>query len=797
MDHRIQKALRVARRLFSAFVGLLLTLSLVISILLFVIVLRPEWALGDPILRRVSKLLKPDIDFSWETLDLTSSKVTLLKRRILLDGENVCAVLSGGVTRMCFQKVSVSAVIDFSKVIPSLVEIGPIALLKGEAIVRPGPSVAPQTNPPESETFSLPTILTNSELSSVRVELDRWVIQNTKGKPSIEGTALLNGNRNGASYAVDLDADTKTKRESAEIKLRLRNDSGPWSLWTWRATLAGRGKLPDGVSGSIEGELLPLSEGREAETTYQTNLKANYSRPRETAKARVSGNISSRETSIKVDGNYHSQDLGKLELKDCLIRASDRGGDRVQLPARFSLDCEAFADLVPTKIIPESMRGLRVVTNKLSARLEARFSTRSYPPSPSEFLAGDLSVRLKDIKSPFVQLSAGASAQVEGVLSEFPQKGQIHSSVEMKAVIPTLQQWVKHYESTSWAVPAPFNALNGRIEVSAKGSSDLNKGGKIPVRFKSRLVSKTQRLDVDAGGTVSFTELRKMDLKLELAGLVDLSDIRLNLPRMNAAVPPRLFPDRRIRKDASLVEEPKPSNVKFDVGVKTHREPIRIASNLTEAPIPIHLNLKMSDSGSISGNVRVHEFPAELFRREARFKFLNLDISEPVAESRIDGRVDVDYTDISIQILMLGSVGKPVVRFTSNPPLPEDQVVAALLFGRRLEQLDSEENASVGDTRAALADSALGLASMYALASTPIESVGYDSTSGEVSARLRLGEGTSLRLGGKGGEGVNQVGIRRRLGSKWTLETEIEPSIVNPQAGASAATATLEWRLRY
>lgn len=70
-----------------------------------------------------------------------------------------------------------------------------------------------------------------------------------------------------------------------------------------------------------------------------------------------------------------------------------------------------------------------------------------------------------------------------------------------------------------------------------------------------------------------------------------------------------------------------------------------------------------------------------------------------------------------------------------------------LLFGRKLDALDAGQAASVGSTGAAVADGAVTLASMYLLASTPVESVGYNPVTRVSTAKIRLADGTSLNVG--------------------------------------------------
>jgi hypothetical protein len=284
---------------------------------------------------------------------------------------------------------------------------------------------------------------------------------------------------------------------------------------------------------------------------------------------------------------------------------------------------------------------------------------------------------------------------------------------------------------------------------------------------------------------------------------VMLTDVKLAMPRLDLEAPPRLLPDSRIKRFSEIqkqeADEASDSDLDYQLRVLTGSTPVRLSSNLARAPIPIHLKIEMGRDLPPSGVIRVARFPVELFRRNAVVDHFEMALADPTSESRIDGAVRIRYTDYTITALLIGSARKPVVKLVSDPPLPEEQLIAVLLFGREMEELDSDQNYSVGNTRAALADSAIGLASLYAFASTPIQSVGYDPSRREVTAKVRLGEGTSLNLGGTTAGQVSNVGIRRRLGPSWSIQTGVgwDDSTIDASSRDQVASAELEWSRRY
>ena len=110
-----------------------------------------------------------------------------------------------------------------------------------------------------------------------------------------------------------------------------------------------------------------------------------------------------------------------------------------------------------------------------------------------------------------------------------------------------------------------------------------------------------------------------------------------------------------------------------------------------------------------------------------------------------------------------------------------------------MSELDDDQMKSADSMRAAAADGALSLASLYLLAATPVQSVGYDPQAKAFTAKVAIGAGTSLNVGSDF-EDYQKVGVRKRLGRSWAVETFVER---RADADESSATALLEWSKRY
>jgi hypothetical protein len=265
------------------------------------------------------------------------------------------------------------------------------------------------------------------------------------------------------------------------------------------------------------------------------------------------------------------------------------------------------------------------------------------------------------------------------------------------------------------------------------------------------------------------------------------------LPQFGLKGPPAVIPDSRFKKSvfAKTLKKQTPLNYRIHV-TTVEKNPIHLISNLSKEQVPISLDLVVSSAEPLEGSLQINEFTAELFRRKAAVKYFKLKISA-VNPELINGLIIIKHTDYTIKILIGGTFEEPTVVFESNPPVPQNQIVSILLFGRKLDESDSGQASSVSNTQAAVTDKALALSSMYVLASTPIESVGYDSQSQTFTAKVHLAEGTSFNVGADD-SGVNQVGINRHLGGPWFIYTYVK----NPSASQERSSAAfLEWVKRY
>ena len=405
-------------------------------------------------------------------------------------------------------------------------------------------------------------------------------------------------------------------------------------------------------------------------------------------------------------------------------------------------------------------------------------------------------------------------------------EGDAQQPLGERPIVASLEARIGNYSGLArklyrgdFSIPQPFASLAGDVRVNAdwRGSlSEFSRGATtIPWKATSALWSARQKFFTTSRGIFRLGGDEKNN---ELEAEVALENVALDLPEMSLA-PIRLLPDPRIRSFEPKAPTTKPG-FRYRVRVRTPEgQPIRLRSNLAMGPIPIALNVLLTDDAGPRGSVTVLSFPVEFFRRRGELERLQVAFAARGGNPVIDAVFRVRYAEYVITLKAIGPASKPTFEASSEPPLPERDVWAALLFGRKLEtdrssdgasreptlsstpqqgspfasRLSSEEARSAAEMQAAAVDGGLSLATMYLLASTPVESVSYDPISGEVRAAVRLADGAAITVGSDL-RSSRSVGFRYRLGNNWYVTTTLEDALdfTNTRLGTR-----LEWTRRY
>lgn len=205
-------------------------------------------------------------------------------------------------------------------------------------------------------------------------------------------------------------------------------------------------------------------------------------------------------------------------------------------------------------------------------------------------------------------------------------------------------------------------------------------------------------------------------------------------------------------------------------------------------PVALSLDTVVSNETPINGFVQIRPFRIEVLRRQAVVKKFKMNFADSKEQQKITGLVHFKNNDYKINLKIFGTVSEPKYLFQSEPPLPDRDILAIVLFGATPADLEAEDLKSVGEAQAAIVDGAISLLSMYYLVSTPVESVGYNPQTRMFTARVSLREGLSMTLGSDTSN-RKEVGLRKRLGRGWRIQTSASQD--------NKKRAMLKWGKRY
>ncbi len=505
-------------------------------------------------------------------------------------------------------------------------------------------------------------------------------------------------------------------------------------------------------------------------------------------KAAVGGHLEFKarrlDFSLSGDGSWRGPTSLSFRLDRCQGQGRLVEGDR-PIPVDDAL-AECSVRVVPTYPAALTKRyGSRVPKE---FRLELRAEAKTQKDGA---LHPRLSAKLLPVRTPIFVFEAEAEAVPRRTLGfDVTLKGDLK--------LPDFRKAAAASNELGWIVPAPVAVLGGPVQLTFSGTGESETPtGRADFKLTTRLRSRDQALRLVADGELRFRQCRAGEEGSSFEVDLVSREALLELPAIDYTRPPPIVPDSRFeikaeprRTEVAARAAPTGCTRRLDLRVRTgENAPVRIAGPILKNPIPVHLDVRKSDADAGRGYLRVENFSTELFRRKATVERFDFDIATRV----VNGRVRADFTDHRITTLITGSADSIRVDFESDPPLSRQAALSVLLFGRTMEGLDDEQASSVAKTEAAAKNGALSLASLYLFASTPIESVGYDPQTQGVTAKVRLGDGTSLNVGAND-RGVTDVGVRRRLSREWRVETTVR----NPSDPQNRSTLTiLEWFRRF
>lgn len=335
-------------------------------------------------------------------------------------------------------------------------------------------------------------------------------------------------------------------------------------------------------------------------------------------------------------------------------------------------------------------------------------------------------------------------------------------------------------------LPAPINAMEGNLRIRLATTNYIEKDS-VELKIKTELDMSGPKQDlkfaVNAGVPVKLKDYTLGPINLGL----ELEKVKLLLPKLSrTALPPQLIPDKRFKNTSVVVrenlnEQNLPAKVKKapkqNLDINMHLQALgenalHINTNLLDETLRLNFDLLIVNGEIKEGFIQTFSLTTTIFKRKIVIPSLRLVFKAPL-EPQIIAVVEFHLPEYKVTLELEGPLSNPRQAFSSVPPLPLDDIYAVILFGRPLSGLDPDDRTAAKKSNQLLSQGILSLAVLYYFAGSPVESIGYDPDSNEVSAQIGLGSKNSLRVGGSG-TGLNSAGVRRSLGKGWYIDSSVQ-----------------------
>lgn len=370
------------------------------------------------------------------------------------------------------------------------------------------------------------------------------------------------------------------------------------------------------------------------------------------------------------------------------------------------------------------------------------------------------------------------SLPLQGSFSSLSVRKGLVSEAEGEILLTGLKESLRDYAPEPFnELPAPLNIMDGDIVLKLSTASLDEKSELIKAILNVNLMSEKQvvRLDLKADIPLSLVDFKRGVPTIS----VNIHQLALRLPRLSKrSLPPQLKPDGRFKTHEEIIAPKAGKSGKANLRLIANEDPVSIKTELLDEDLRLRFDLDIKRGVLKDGFISVLPLKTTVFKRPIKLESLRVKFQAPLFPI-LESVIVFPLPEYKITMKVEGPLGKPRYAFQSEPPLPENDIYAVLLFGRPMNDLDSDDKSSASKTNRILSQGFFSLSTLYFLAGSPVEYVGYDPDSQTATAQIGLGRKSSLRVGG-GQEGLNSTAVRRSLGKGWYLDTSVQDTSRTP-----------------
>jgi hypothetical protein len=777
----LKRLLKVLQYLFlglGSFVLLVAFLALVVASVLW---FRPGWILNNKsIAWTTHKLDGHGIHIDFENSDFRLRSMSFASKKLEWGFDRFCLTMSDGKTHACADKGKISARFVFRKLaIPEM----HIDELSAHDIAVALDLRGPKSSEEAPKPFTLPDWLYKIDVGHLDLSPIRLSLQMEKKK--LVADLSLEKQVKDPWIVVDvkrfeMGGENKFVLQAANVRLRLEQRAVAFEAQA-KAFIQQVGHIDANVA----------STWKFPEGLQKASFDVGFRDMKSPTHANFAGSFANEHLRGRLTGAYYLRNasvLDRIEVANCTLS----GG----------LDAAHFVCQPVLKIDParkkewaaswKRFQGPRSIAAEI--RLDLNKEANNDYRAKLAATTRPVNAKLYDFKF---------KANLESSYKDYSKKGYraIEGTSSFALRVPHFEPLAELLNSTGLVlVPAPANTLSGLVYAQSDEARIHDGQLYVPIKIGTNLVSVDQRLKtqglVEIGGKLEKARFQACLNSFQL----DIQDSLLQMPRFRVTNPPRFFGDSRFDKPVTKLKllqtqaEKKKKLAKSGcpepfINVTT-RKPVRIVTHHLPTPLPVSFEYVAGGKTHLLKdriNVDIDNYEAELLRRKVEVENLNIAIGKN--DTMVNGRLSMNYPQYKVLLDIRGPTDRLNFALSSLPPLPQQDIVSLILYGRPTSALSENQMGSVNDMSAAMADAALGLFSLYVFASTPVQSVGYDPQSRSVVAAVGLGGDYTLNVGG-GAEGLSEVGITKELGHNWRVTTTFDDPT---QQNLNNLQALLEW----
>ncbi len=723
------------------------------------------------------------ITISHKDLSVSATSTNFWTKRITFDSENVCFSFYKA-SPTCAKLVSVALLLNLKNFSLHRIEVESLTLLSDNFYYGYKPSPNSATNESSTDVWDwIKTIY----LKDIHIDVTQFHI-------SLPDDALI-GNlsiKNSLGTNFQLFTNVASKNKTTFQNFSLEASHGSLSRIDDLLRLNNL-KLAAQISRK-ESAKLNIERKEEGPEEARFDIRGAFDSPSIRTRLSASVDQKGRDLQGKLNGEISLSGLvkGPIAIRECSFGLSLSDPARTNSEESLSpvengnLACK-FEVLTQQLLKDQSIR--QALPRKISMILTAHIA-KQLSRSGAQEMIGKAQLEAGPVISRLITGRVRANYEVN--LTRVDEESTLDFEpilVEGDITVLNFKNLAQFFNASNILVPSPLNVLQGKVNFVVNGSIHPKPfSGDLVLELVSNLSSQYQALDLNALGRIKFKACESPEKNTFVHIDLETTNMKIKVPSLDYKDPPALVPDSRF----IMAQKQKGADgcrIDYSLKFRNKDRPILILSEFLKRDLPVAIRLHAQSEKDPEGKLEISNYSTTLFRRDTIVEHFKLDFKT----KEIDGRIRIDYADYKIFVLLSGHTQSIKINMQSNPPLPNEQVLSVLLFGKTLEGLEPDEAGSVKNVGAAAKDGALTLASLYIFASTPIESVGYNPHTNGLVAKIKLANGSTLNVGANS-EGLTDVGFTRRLSKHWRLQTTLKDPSERAQRSASTL---LEWFHRF